>query len=269
MAALDEMRVRGRIALGCDLSASGQRSTLAVAGHLAAQARIVGVGSLGAGRRAAREARELLGRVSDDSMRALTKLLGIEHVADATSAVAMLLGPADDGATALPAVLRALQAHAVLADEPVVIFIDELQAPADPHIGWDRQDATDLENELAQAARSTQGGLVLCLAGSETPRLGPLFEPGRPLAGIGARFELQPIAYDAWVPGLRARFAELRQTVETDALDVILTEAQAHPRRTMLICHHASQWARQNDNIVDEIVVENAIRDAQGHPSWS
>jgi hypothetical protein len=178
-----------------------------------------------------------------------------------------LLGPADDGGTDLPALLRALQAHALLADQPIVIFVDELQAPADPHIGWAAQDAAHLETELAQAARSTQRGLVLCLAGSTV--FGPLFERGRPLAGIGARFELQPIAYDDWVPGLRERFAELRQTVQPAALDVILTEARAHPRRTMLICYHASQWARQNNDVVDATVVENAIRDAHRHPSWS
>jgi len=269
MAALDEMRSRGRIALDCDLSAYGQRSSRTVAGHLAAQARIVGVGNPGTGRRAVRAVRELLGRLNDDAMRGLTKLLDIEDAVDATSAVAMLLGPADDGATGLPAVLRALQAHAVLTDEPVVIFVDELQAPADPQMGWERQDATALETELAQAARSTHGGLVFCMAGSETMLLETLFKPGRPLAGIGARFELQPIAYDAWVPGLRARFAELRQTVEADALDAILDEARTHPRRTMLVCHHASQWARQNDDVVDGNVVGNAIRDARRHPSWS
>lgn len=269
MAALDEMRSRGRIAIDCDLSADGQRSSRTVAGHLAAQARIAGIGNPRAGRRAARTAREILGRLSGDALRGLTQLLGIEDAADAAGAVVMLLGPADDGATQLPAVLRALQAHAVLADEPVVIFVDELQAPADASVGWKRQDATDLENHLAQAARSAPGGLVFCFAGSDSALRESLLKPGRPLAGIGARFELQPIAYGAWVPGLRARFGELGQSVEADALDAILDEGRGHPRRTMHICHHASQWARPNRDVVDGSVVENAIRDARHHPSWS
>jgi len=268
LASIDTLRVDDRVALDCDLSAEGVRTPGALAAHLASLARAAGVGTVPNASTARRSARRILERLGGSPSDAVGDLIGDRDVANAINLIAALLGPAGPGVLSLDGVLRALQAHAVLADEPVVLLVDEIQALADRRL-WAVADGQAVERALADAVRRKGGGLVLCMAGSGPTLVKKFFDKGRPLSVIGARFALQPIAYDDWCPALIARFAELGQRIDADALDAVLAEAQGHPRRTMLVCHYASQWARQNNDVVDDAVVPNAISDAWAHPSWS
>ncbi len=269
LSVLDDLRDAGRTVLDCDLTAPDARTSAALAARLASQARVLGVGRVGRGSSSLpkRIARTLAQR-GRDLAKPLTALTGDPDVGSALETAAILICPTDDKPVQLHDVLQAVRIHSLLTDEPVVLFVDELQALADAQL-WHPNDGATVEATLASAVRSPEAGqIVLCLAGSEKSLVDKLFAHGRPLSSVGTRYTLNRIPDDDWRAALAERFAEVGCETTPEGLDLLLTESGGHARRTMHVALHAARWARGNDGVVDPMVVGRAVVDAKKSPSW-
>ena len=258
-AALTRLKAGGVAALDIDLSKLGISSEQELAGEIARQARAAHAGVPSVGRRLTR----LVGRHADDASRLGKTLgdLGFQDEGDAVAAVAALLAGADDGAPGLGSVLEAVSLHARATERRSVVLIDEVHLLAD---------LIGAEVQIARWAREPEVPIVFVFAGSEESAVGALRVPGRPLAPVGEEFALPDIATEDWLRGLRRRFREADVTVNDKQLMAIVEASDGHPRRTMLIAsrvHGAAAAAPKRE--ATKVLVELAIRDAQGDRSWT
>lgn len=133
--------------------------------------------------------------------------------------------------------LRALQKVAEADDRDVILFVDEFQELARERRPYGDPDA------LTKRMRAVlqRSGRVTCLfAGSLEHLMRDLFTPRqRAFYRFGGFFTLPPIAPEAWLDGLRARFAAGGCTVDDDALSELVSLGEDHPRVTMLIAQQA------------------------------
>lgn len=268
LSVVDELREAGRTALDCDLTAPDARTPMALATRLASQARVMGVGRAMPGDGLPNRIATALSRKGRDLAKPLATLTGSPEAASALETVGVLLEPLENKSVLLPDVLKALRIHSVLEDQPVILFVDELQALADAQF-WQPNDGEAVEAALASAARSGEAGqIVLCLAGSDKSLVDRFFERGRPLSFVGTRYVLSPIPADDWRTALIERFAEADCEVTPEGLDSVLAASGGHARRTMHVALLSARWAKGNGGIVDPIVVRRAHQDAERSPSW-
>jgi len=194
----------------------------------------------------------------------------LNELADASelaTAVDQSLAPVDDGSADPRVVLRGIQAAAIAAGRPVLIFVDEVQRLA---THWSNEDdSTATQQALAEIMHQHDGRIVFLLAGSERGAVEALLDEGQPLHYDGMTFPVPDIQPGDWHHGLPERFAEAGLEITPERIDQILAASGGHPQRTMRICAHVHQLTDGAAFEVSEIVVDEAIRVARGHPSWS
>jgi len=268
LSVLDELRDAGRTVLDCDLTAPDAGSSAALAARLASQAHVMGVGRVAPGDGIPSRITKAVGRRGRDLAKPLAALTGDPDIGNALETAAILIGPSDGKPVELPAVLQAVRIHSVLTDEPAILFVDELQALADPQF-WQPNDGETVEAALASAARSSEAGqIVLCLAGSDKSLVNKFFAHDRPLSFIGTRYTLNPIPDDDWRTALHERFAEVGCSATSEGLDTVLAASGGHARRTMHVALLSTRWARSNDGLVDPMVAGRAADEARKSTSW-
>ncbi|HET7443393.1 MAG TPA: hypothetical protein VFJ57_01900 [Solirubrobacterales bacterium] len=256
-AVLARFRREGAVALDIDLSRPGVADAAALAGEIARQAQAAGVGNEPAARKILGFTKKERPRIKDLG-EALTKL-GLDE-AQALGAVASILAGADEGGPGLNSVMRSLALHATATERRVYVLFDEVHRLAE---------IDGAEREVAGCCRERASPIVFIFAGSEESAAQALREPGRPLIAIGEEFELSQIAWEEWMLGLRERFTEAGIQIDDEALRAILGASRCHPRRTMLVASRVQRSvAGQPDGIASGILVEVAIKDAEGDRSW-
>jgi len=135
---------------------------------------------------------------------------------------------------------------------------------------WSNEDdSTATQQALAEIMHQHDGRIVFLLAGSERGAVEALLDEGQPLHYDGMTFPVPDIQPGDWHHGLPERFAEAGLEITPERIDQILAASGGHPQRTMRICAHVHQLTDGAAFEVSEIVVDEAIRVARGHPSWS
>jgi hypothetical protein len=197
------------------------------------------------------------------------KLLGSDELttaAEVAQSIDQSLAPSEEGEADLRAVLRALIAAAVAADKVLVLFVDEAQRL---RTDWaDEDDSLYAQEALAEVMEDHAGHVVVVLAGSERAALEQLLADGQPLHHDGVSFPIRPISDEDWHYELPRRFREAGVTVDRERIDQILDATGRHPENTMRVCLHVSLLAEGEPFEVSEVLVDEAIKDAQRHPSW-
>lgn len=255
-AVLARVRKRGSVAIDIDLSNLEISTAAALAGQIARQAQAARAGE------ALAQTRGLLrrGRGPAGSVGKALAQLGFEDVGEALTAAAAILAEADDGAPGLDKVLSALALHAGASGRRGYVLLDEV------HLLTDLERA---EETIARWCKEPNSPLVFVLAGSEESAAAELRETGQPLAAIGEEFELTEIALEDWIPGLRERFEQVEVKIELAELETMLAASRCHPRRTMLIASRVrASAATEPARIASPVLVELAIREAEGDRSW-
>lgn len=257
-AVLARLRKDGSVALDVDLSRLGVGGPAAVAGDIARQAQAAGVGNESAAGKTFEFARrqkdhaKVLGQALGD--------LGFESTVDALAAVASIIAGGDDGAPGVDKTLAALALHARATERRAYLLLDEVHLLAK---------LERAEEQVAARAREADSPIVFIFAGSEESAAQALREPGRPLTAVGEEFELADIAWEDWLPGLRARFAEAGVGIKDAALFAILEASGGHPRRTMMICSRVGTIAAGHpDRTATETLVGIAVGEAERDRSW-
>lgn len=144
-------------------------------------------------------------------------------------------------------------------DRQLILFVDELQQLTSGAYG-DRDQVTQrLREALHDSPR------VTCLfAGSVEHLMRDMFgNERRALYQFGGFHELSPISEEEWRQGLRERFELDDCAVDEEALELIVTAGEAHPRSTMLIAqqaHHAS--VEEGTQHIDGTLAERGYRGA-------
>lgn len=181
-------------------------------------------------------------------------------LATALAAVSALLAGADDGAPGLDPTLGALGLHARATGRRVWLLLDEVHR---------LKRLEGAEETVAHWCRRPESPLVFLFAGSEQSAVRALREEARPLAAVGEEFELAEIAFEDWLVGLRARFAEAGVMIADAEIYAVLESSGGHPRRTMMIASRVNDSAAsQPDRRADATLVELAITDARRDRSW-
>jgi hypothetical protein len=137
---------------------------------------------------------------------------------------------AQDPQAALIHALRLLETIAIRDERRLCSSSTELQEIADGDYG----DAEQLAKQLREILAESQH--VTCLfAGSVEHLMRDLFtNRQRALYGFGGFHDLTPIISAEWREGIAERFAR-----DEDALELVATRTQGHPRCTMLIAQQA------------------------------
>lgn len=253
-------------ALEADLSNGPITSCGALAERIAEQARTAGVRVESQGH--GKWVRKAIG-LGEPALRLAASVLEIGELADAadlSAAVDEALAPVGDGDADLRVVLSAIQAAAIAADRPIVIFVDELQRLV---THWDSEDDSAMAQQaLAKLMHATSGRVVLVLAGSVRTAVEQLLVAGQPMHYDGMTYTVPPIQRADWHHGLTERFTEFGLTVEPARIDQVLDASGGHPQRTMRVCAHVHQLADGGVFDVSDVLVGQAIEEARSHPSW-
>jgi hypothetical protein len=257
-ATLARLRAKGTIALDLDLSKLEIRGPADLAREIAWQAQAAQVGAPNA----RKGPRFLKGRGQEvRGVGNVLKAAGYDEVGEALSAVSAFLAGADEGTPELGEALEALALHARATESHVVVLFDEVHLLAQ---------FPGAEADLARWCREPDSPVVFVFAGSEETAVRALRDDGRPLAAIGQEFSLPSIEYAEWLPGLRDRFAEAGVEIGEGQIYKIISVADGHPRRTMLIASHVHLAAlAQPTHRATEALVELAIGDAKRDRSWT
>lgn len=144
-------------------------------------------------------------------------------------------------------------------DRQLILFIDELQQLTSGAYGDPEQVTQRLREALHDSSR------VTCLfAGSVEHLMRDMFSnEHRALYQFGGFHELSPITEDEWRQGLRERYEHDNCTVDEEALQLIVTSGEGHPRSTMLIAqqaHHSS--VEEGSRHIDGTLAERGYRGA-------
>ncbi|MFL5846262.1 MAG: AAA family ATPase [Solirubrobacteraceae bacterium] len=270
-AVLDRIRTsEAGWALEVNLSHGPVRSSASLAARLAEQARTAHLriepikdGIWRRGRAAARIAPATAAAASALGV----DIEGVDLPALATAVDGALAGSEDEDTMNLREVLSAIQVASISADRPTIVFVDEVQRLS---TSWGSdEDGRDAQLAIAETMDHAEGRVVFLLAGSERSAVEELLAEGQPLRREGMMFEVQPISGEDWRHGLADRFSELNAEITSERIDQILRASAGHPQRTMRVCAHVQQIIGSGMFDVSELVVEQAIERAQGHPSWS
>lgn len=133
--------------------------------------------------------------------------------------------------------LRLLQRIAVADDVHLVVFIDEFQEVAHPRAPYGDPDTL---TKQMRAVLQDSDRVTALFSGSVDHLMRDLFVPERrAFYRFGATRRLPDIPADAWLSGLRARYAEDQVTCAPSALERLLEMSGGHPRSTLLIAQHA------------------------------
>ena len=259
LACLDRIRNNGGLAADLDLSSSAVSSGASLADEMARQARAIGLSSVGpnAVRRWASKVRS-----QAKSTREAMNLMGLRNYSELPEAISQALAPVD-GATKLSEVLRATNAALVLADQNLVVLLDEIQEVSK----W--EDSTSVQSQIAETMRLPESRINFLFAGSEESSVATLFVEGSPLYYAGVSFSLPQISHDDWSVGIQRRFDELGTPIAPALVADVLRSSGGHPQRTMRVCFHIEEWCKRTSTAeVDDTTVRRAITDARGHPSW-
>ena len=145
--------------------------------------------------------------------------------------------------------------------KPVVVFFDEFQEVGAPHQPYGDPDRL---TKRMRAIFQRTSGVSYLFAGSLEHLMRDLFTPsGRALHQFGGFHDLGPIDPEAWIEGLRERFAADDCTTEPAALHRIVQYGDGQPRSTMLIAqksHLASIELETRE--IDLSVVEQGLLSA-------
>jgi uncharacterized protein len=138
---------------------------------------------------------------------------------------------------ALRAALELPQRIALTNNTRVVVFLDEFQDIASPgHPFGD----TDRLTKQMRAIFQRSPNVSFLFAGSIEHVMRDLFGPAdRALSQFGSFRSLSRITESEWRAGLATRFEQVGVTVDANALDLLLTLGDGHPRSTMLIAREA------------------------------
>jgi hypothetical protein len=270
-AVLDRVRSSGcGWAIEVNLKRGPITTSAMLAQKLAEQARATGVGTESLHERVSQRLRDGISIGGKPIVKTLGELFGIEELveaADVAQAIDQSLSTDEDADADLRTVLGALVAASIAADMALVIFIDEVQRLA---TDWsDKDDGLYVQEAFAEVMEEHDGHAVLLLAGSERTALAALLADGKPMHHDGMRFDLPPIGREDWLFELPRRFAEVPLVVEPERIEQILAVTNGHPARTMRVCAHVRELADGQPVEVTDVLVEQAIRAASRHPSWS
>ncbi len=200
---------------------------------------------------------------ADPTLQAAASALGERDAATVVSLIASL-AEGHAGNLDLAQILAGLEAHALLTEQHVVVFLDELQELA----SWG-EDGHLLQRQLATAARRRGRRVAYVYAGSERTTMRKLFKDGKPLHLVGQEFRLAPISKQSWRDGLQERFAEAGFTIRIVDLEDIIEASGGHPLRTMRVCSSVHEWARAaGAPQINPGVVLRGITEAQKDHSW-
>jgi AAA ATPase domain len=192
---------------------------------------------------------------------------GVDLPGLATAVDGALAGSEDEGTMNLREVLGAIQAASITQDRPTIVFMDEVQRLS---TAWENDaDSRDAQLAIAETMDHAEGRVVFLLAGSERSAVEQLLAEGQPLRREGMTFEVHPISGEDWHHGLTARFAELGAEITHERIDQILEASAGHPQKTMRVCAHVQQLVEGGLFDISELVVEQAVEKAKGHPSWN
>ncbi len=198
------------------------------------------------------------------------KLLGVDELknaAEVSEAIDQSLAADEESEADLCGILRALIAAAIASDKVLVIFIDEVQRLC---TDWsDDDDSLYVQEALAEVMEGHAGHAVLLLAGSERAGLEQLLADGQPMHYDGMTFPMQPISSEDWHHHLPLRFAEAGLEIGHERIDQILESSGRHPQHTMRVCAHVRELADDGAFAITDVLVEEAIKTAREHPSWS
>jgi hypothetical protein len=165
----------------------------------------------------------------------------------------------------LSAAFELPQRIAARDERQLILFVDELQQLSSGAYGDPEQVTQRLRAALHDSPR------VTCLfAGSVEHLMRDLFSnQRRALYQFGGFHELSQITPAEWQVGLAERFGQDACTVETEALERIVSVGKGHPRSTMLIAqqtHHASveEGVRNIDVTLAERGYRGALADDAG-----
>jgi uncharacterized protein len=148
-----------------------------------------------------------------------------------------------DPAKALDRALELPQRIAEADGKRLVLFFDEFQEIAGPRRAYGDPDAVT-KRMRAIFQRSTHVSYLF--AGSIEHVMRDLFAPGqRAFSGFGSFHALHEIPPDAWLEGLRERFAADDCTIEPTALERLVGLGEGHPRATMRIAQQTHLAAVQ------------------------
>lgn len=144
-------------------------------------------------------------------------------------------------------------------ERQLILFVDELQQLAGGAYGDPEQIAQRLRETLHRSPR------VTCLfAGSVEHLMRDMFgNERRALYQFGGFHELSSISAEEWRDGLRERFGQDDCTIDEEALELIVTSGEGHPRSTMLIAqqaHHSS--VEEGTRHIDGTLAERGYRGA-------
>lgn len=192
--------------------------------------------------------------------RSLTTVLRLKT--ELGDAVEIALEPTRKRRDALQELTIALELPQRIAerdDRQLILFIDELQDLTSGAYGDPEQVTRRLREVLHDSPR------VTCLfAGSVEHLMRDMFSnERRALYQFGGFHDLSPITDDEWRQGLRERFEQDDCTIDEEALDLIVTTGEGHPRSTMLItqqAHHAS--VEESSRHIDGTLAERGYRGA-------
>jgi DNA polymerase III delta prime subunit len=270
LAVLDRIRnAESGWAIEADLSRGPIESSGELADHLADQARAAGV-RMELGRKVRRRARQMAKIAGSPAMKAAADALEIDDLSDAAeiaAAVDQSLAPLADARQGLRSVLQAIQAAAIAADRPTILFIDEVQRLS---TYWrDPADSLDAQTALAEVMEKPEGRIVLLLAGSERTAIEELLAEGAPMHHDGMSFDVPAIGDADWHHDLPQRFAEVELEIRREQIEQILVASGGHPQRTMRVCAHVEHLADGTHFDVTDVLVDQAIKRARAHPSWS
>jgi len=271
LAVLDRLRdSNSGWAIEADLSRGPVLSAAQLAERLSEQARAARVHVQPASLGILLGARRALKLGATPALNTAARLLGLDELADVSELAASIdqsLAPVDDGPLDLRTVLRAIQAAAIAADRPAVVFLDEVQRLT---TDWaEANDSLYAQEALAEVMEQPDGRVVLLLAGSERHAIEALLAEGQPLHHDGMPFDVPPIGDDDWHHHLPLRFAEAGLEVGRDHVAQILAASEGHPQRTMRVCAHVAQLADGELLEVSDVVIGVAVENARRHPSWS
>lgn len=258
LAVIERVRTSEGDALALDVDLRyGARTSSAAARELLSQAR-----AQGADRRVAllhhRGRLSKLGEAARNRIADAGQLFGEPDEAKAAERIASVL--AGTGDVALDHALRAVDAHARVHGQRVVIFIDEVQDLA----SW--PDTDDVQRAIAGIEAQTGCRTSFVFAGSEATAIDALFRHGAELDFIGHRVPLGRIELADWQRGLPPRFTEAGLVIDPAQIAQIYLATDGHPLRTMSVCAQCLLVVPGDE--VTNATVTQAIASARSHPSW-
>jgi len=258
-------------ALEVNVSHGPVRSSAALAARVADQARAAKIRVDPVTQTVRRVFKKVARVIGTPAIGAAAKHLGLDEGVDATTVAAAvdqaLAATDNDAEMNLREVLGAIQAAAIAADKPAVIFLDEVQRLC---TDWsDGNDSLYSQEPIAEVMEHPEGRVVFLLAGSEVSAIEQLLADGQPLHRDGMTFEVQAIRTEDWRHGLSNRFAEVNLEIEGARINQILEASEGHPQRTMRVCAHVHQLADNGTFEISEVLVDEAISKAKTHPSWT